>query len=464
MGLFGTSAAMSMFDLAPNKGTSGDGPGDDLQKKEFTASAHEISGTQNADTFYLSGTATGYGGKGADTIDVTDSAVAYGENGFDTMVADKASIIYGGNGADSLTAYENARAYGGDNGDVMFSDAFASSHRGAGDDTITALGQSWGDDGDDQFSIDLGGNAAVAVFGGAGDDTIVGSGGGASTVYGGLGDDLIDSEGFLAMGDAGNDTIVNAFSGGGGADSVFGGDGNDSLSGDTTHYGGEGDDTIFAEMGCGYGDGGNDRVAAQYAYGGAGDDMLRLLPFSGEGYVSGSEAYGGDGDDTLRGALDYIYDMGAAKILSGGAGNDLIYAKGGEQVDAGAGNDTVFAFTASYAETTNMTLGDGADNLVMTLAPASGDDTGDEMGSVTVQDFNPATDHLALIVAPSNVAGLQYSITPNLAGGNTEVTFTLLGASVIYDFQGLTSLNASAIKLYADEAAVAAGVSYRTLS
>jgi hypothetical protein len=44
------------------------------------------------------------------------------------------------------------------------------------------------------------------------------------------------------------------------------------------------------------------------------------------------------------------------------------------------------------------------------------------------------------------------------------VTFTLLGASVIYDFQGLTSLNASAIKLYADEAAVAAGVSYRTLS
>ena len=165
MGLFGTSAAMSMFDLAPNKGTSGDDPSDDLQKKEFTASAHEISGTQNADTFYLSGTAMGYGDKGADTIDVTDSAIAYGENGFDTIIADKTSIIYGGNGADSLTAYENARAYGGDNGDVMFSDAFASSHGGAGDDTITALGQSWGDDGDDQFSIDLGGNAAVAVFG-----------------------------------------------------------------------------------------------------------------------------------------------------------------------------------------------------------------------------------------------------------------------------------------------------------
>jgi hypothetical protein len=84
------------------------------------------------------------------------------------------------------------------------------------------------------------------------------------------------------------------------------------------------------------------------------------MPFAGEGYLSGSEAYGGDGDDTLQGVVDYTYDMGKAKILSGGAGDDLIYAKGGEQVDAGAGNDTVFAFTASYAETTNVTLGDGA--------------------------------------------------------------------------------------------------------
>lgn len=42
-------------------------------------------------------------------------------------------------------------------------------------------------------------------------------------------------------------------------------------------------------------------------------------------------------------------------------------------------------------------------------------------------------------------------------GGNTKVTLTLLGAPVIDDFQDLTGLNASAIKLYADQAAVAAG-------
>lgn len=464
LGLFGASAAMSMFDVASAKHGSSDDPEDNAQNRKFSASSRTISGTQDDDLFDLSGTATGYGGTGADEMGVSDSAAAYGGRGFDTIVGNQDSRLYGGRGADSLTASDNSRAYGGDDGDAILSGALAQSYGGAGDDTITAWGSGWGDGGDDTFSITLADTAAATIFGGAGDDTMVGSGGISSTAYGGLGDDHIESDGFLAMGDEGNDTIVNAYSGGGGADSVFGGDGNDSLSGDTTHYGGDGDDTIFAEMGRGFGDAGNDTVAAQYAYGGAGDDALRLMPFAGEGYLSGSHAYGGDGDDTLHGALDYTYDTGEAKILSGGAGDDLIYAKGGEQVDAGAGNDTIFTHTASYAETTHVTLGDGADDLVMTLAPTSGNDAGDNMGSVTVADFNPATDHLALIVAPSIAAGLQYTITPNLAGGNTEVTLTLSGASVIYDFQGLTSLNPSAIKLYADEAAVAAGTSYQTLA
>ena len=50
------------------------------------------------------------------------------------------------------------------------------------------------------------------------------------------------------------------------------------------------------------------------------------------------------------------------------------------------------------------------------------------------------------------------------ADENTEVTLTLFGASVSNDFQGLTGLNASAIKLFADEVAVAAGASYQTLA
>lgn len=419
-------------------------------------------------TLHVDGGETAHGGQGFDTIWASEESTAYGGAGQDNMVLSGDATGYGGWGDDTLIGSGTSEMFGGVANDVLTIGKDATGHGGAGNDTLNASGQSWGDEGDDIFEIDIPIGASVSIYGGAGDDTLMGAGTLDSavygTVYGGLGDDLINSDGFVAMGDAGNDTIVNAYSGGGGADSVFGGDGNDSLSGDTTHYGGEGDDTIFAEMARGYGDGGNDTVVAQYSYGGAGDDALRLLPFSGEGYLSGSEAYGGDGDDTLHGALDYTYDMGEAKILSGGAGDDVIYAKGGEQVDAGAGNDTVFVSTASYAETTSVTLGDGADDLVMALAPTSGNDAGDEMGSVTIQDFNPATDHLALIVAPSNAAELQYTITPNLAGGNTEVTLTLSGASVIYDFQGLTSLNASAIKLYADQAAVAAGTSYQTLA
>ncbi len=427
-------------------------------------SSGDTYGGPEDNTLRVGGEGTAHGGEGFDTIWASGDSTAYGGIGQDNMVLWGNATGHGGWGADTLMGSGTSEVFGGVANDVLSIGKDAVGYGGGGSDTLNASGESWGDEGDDFFDIDIPIGTTVPIHGGAGDDTMMGVGTLDSTVYGGLGDDLITADGFLAMGDAGNDTIVNAYSGGGGADSVFGGDGNDSLSGDTTHYGGEGDDTIFAEMGRGYGDAGNDTVAAQYAYGGAGDDALRLMPFSGEGYLSGSEAFGGDGDDTLHGALDYTYEAGEAKILSGGAGDDLIYAKGGEQVDAGAGNDTVFASTASYAETTSVTLGDGADDLVMALAPTSGDDAGDEMGSVTIQDFNPTTDHLALIVSPSNAAALQYTITPNLAGGNTEVILTLSGASVIYDFQGLTSLNASAIKLYADEAAVAAGMSYQTLA
>jgi Ca2+-binding RTX toxin-like protein len=429
-----------------------------------TVSSGDIYGGPDDNTLRAVGNGTAHGGQGFDTIWASEESTAYGGAGQDSMVLWGDATGYGGWGADTLIGSGTSDVFGGIANDVLTIGKDAIGYGGAGNDTLNARGESWGDEGDDFVDINIPIGTAVSIYGGAGDDTMKGAGTLDSTVYGGLGDDLITSDGFLAMGDAGNDTIVNAYSGGGGVDLVFGGDGNDSLSGDTTHYGGDGDDTIFAEMGRGYGDSGNDRVTAQYAYGGEGNDALRLLPFSGEGYLSRSEAYGGDGDDTLHGALDYTYEAGGAKILSGGAGNDLIYAKGGEHVDAGAGNDTVFAYTASFAETTNVTLGDGADDLVMTLAPTSGNDTGEEMGSVIIQDFNPANDHLALILAPSNAAGLQYIITPNLAGGNTEAILTLSGASVIYDFQGITSLSAGAIKLYADEAAVAAGTSYQTLA
>ncbi len=446
------------------------GWGDDTLKAWGTSAAN---GDVGDDVLTIGIEATGHGGVGNDTL--TAAGNAWGDDGDDTLILtpfhSPSALLYGGAGSDTLvtTAGATGIAYGGAGGDGLTIDARAQGFGGAGNDTFTASGASWGDDGDDRFDIAVTGLSPLSFYGGAGGDTMSGVGNydapigsGLSSLYGGLGDDRILADEMVAYGDDGNDTISNAFSGGGSADSVFGGIGNDSLSGDTTHYGGEGDDTISAEMGRGYGDAGNDIIAARFGYGGAGDDVLTTLPLIGEGGVTGnSEVYGGDGDDTLWGYGLATYEAGPAMVLSGGAGNDVIHSEGGDNVDAGAGKDTVFAYTADLAETSSITLGGGADDLFLALAP----DVADEKPTITVQDFDPASDHLALIVAAANAASVQYTITPNLAGGNTLLTITAPGSTVItYDFKGITSLDASAIKLYASEAAVTTGTSYGNLA
>ncbi len=113
----------------------------------------------------------------------------------------------------------------------------------------------------------------VTLFGGIGNDTLIGS---AFDDYmdGGDGNDRIS-------GNAGNDLLL----GGAGDDVISGGAGDDTISG------GAGRDTLS-------GDGGNDVIS-----GGAGDDLIR----------------GGDGDDTLLG------DAGKDRLL-GGKGVDRLIA------------------------------------------------------------------------------------------------------------------------------------------
>ena len=152
-----------------------------------------------------------------------------------------------------------------------------------------------------------GGKGHDIIFGGAGDDLIVGDPDGAEG-DGAEGNDWIH-------GGAGNDTIigdrfVNGSGDGaeGGADTIFGGDGDDFiLPGRSSDWvdGGAGDDIIIDDPDGA--EGGNDTLI-----GGEGNDIL-----SGGG--GNDSLVGGDGRDLLLGGE-------GADTLNGGVGEDLLVA------------------------------------------------------------------------------------------------------------------------------------------
>ena len=149
---------------------------------------------------------------------------------------------------------------------------------------------------------------AIILNGGAGNDTLEGSGS----------DDYLD-------GGSGDDHLF----GGGGDDGLNGGDGNDCL------YGGVMDDVMV-------GGDGNDRL-----YGGSGDDNLA----------------GGFGDDRLEGGPggDRLYGGSGNNVLLGGEGNDrLIGGSGDDRLEGGDGNDRLEGGLGND----NLFGGDGADEFV----------------------------------------------------------------------------------------------------
>lgn len=122
----------------------------------------------------------------------------------------------------------------------------------------------------------------------------------ADLMTGGAGDDLI-------RGGRGNDSLF----GQGGNDRIYGGPGRDRL------WGGPGDDVLR-------GDRGNDRLS-----GGPGSD--RIL--------------GGPGADVLIGVVgEDAFNTGADGKQSGGAGDDVIYARDGDQdtINCGPGYDVAY--------------------------------------------------------------------------------------------------------------------------
>jgi Ca2+-binding RTX toxin-like protein len=245
----------------------------------------------------------------------------------------------------------------------------------------TALIQVFGQDGNDQISLDETNGAlpSANLFGGNGNDTLIG----------GSGNDLL-------FGQAGNDTLL----GKGGNDQLFGGDGNDIL------VGGTGNDQVFGQAGndrmiWNPGDGsdlneGGDGIDTVVVNGGNGAenftatpngtrvrfDRVSPAPFSLDiGTSENLVVNMNGGDDSFTGS------NGLAPLISltvdGGAGNDRITGGDGNDVLIGGdGNDTIIGGRGND----RMIGGAGDDTFVWN--PGDGSDVVEGQGGHDTLQFN----------------------------------------------------------------------------
>ncbi len=187
--------------------------------------------------------------------------------------------------------------------------------------------------------------AITRIYGGSGDDTIVG-GMGMDLIYGQAGDDLINGRaGYDRIwGDHGNDNLDSGNEG-----VIHGGNGDDLLKGAHSLYGGEGNDRLTG-------------VGRAWLAGGRGDDII----------IAGGPSYlgGGDGNDQLLGGT-------SSDTLDGGDGNNTLRGHGGnDSLSAGVGRD-VFS-GGSGTDTADYSLRDAdlaltIDGLANDGAPGEGD-------------------------------------------------------------------------------------------
>ena len=202
---------------------------------------------------------------------------------------------------------------------------------------------SHGDDLIDLSAVSIGtypNMTGVLIVGGPGDDTLIGSSfgdvidgnGGNDQITGGAGDDqLSGSHGHdVLQAGPGNDVVL----GGWGRDSLSGGAGDDVLNGqdgrDTLMEAVDADLTLSDTQLTGLGVDRLGRIETAQLSGGAGDNKLDAVDFTGMTTLAG-----GDGDDELIGGH-------AADVLWGGEGNDLLTGHDGDDtLGGGAGNDVL---------------------------------------------------------------------------------------------------------------------------
>jgi hypothetical protein len=206
-------------------------------------------------------------------------------------------------------------------------------------------------DGDDHMDASAyAGPSFVALYGGAGNDRVIGSDG-PDSLCGEEGDDIID-------GRAGNDWLYP----GPGDDIARGGAGNDNLASDNTldgtdqMLGGTGNDWVYYTSRLEYvtvtlnngladdgADGEGDLVESmENAYAGRGGSLLVGTAAANffNGGPGADEMYGGGGDDILQG-------YGGPDVMFGEEGEDWVSGLGGpDTLDGGAGADEIHCGTA----------------------------------------------------------------------------------------------------------------------
>jgi Tol biopolymer transport system component/Ca2+-binding RTX toxin-like protein len=418
-----------------------------------TAGNDILSGTDPGDTALVL--------TGADAIGLLAGDDAYDARGGDDWVSggDGNDLINGGSGNDTLLGDAgsdkligdggNDKLYGGDGTDLLVGGAGADAFDGgAGLDRVdydnavtlilgasgTAVAGSTGDAIGDTFSgiehirgsdqadvIDVS-TAIGIVYGGAGDDTLIG-GSGTNQINGDAGNDTIyggGASGAIMAGDAGPRTYEVLF-GGEGDDAIvtgtlagqsaaaWGDAGDDRLTGGAGTeglFGGDGSDTIATG-------GGNDRV-----YGGTGDDTITI-----GGDFASVEAYGGDGRDVLSaagaGTAVRLYGDNDQDVLEGGSGGDVFYGgDGADRAYGGDGND--YIYDADGMSGDSVEGGHGFDSVIYSLG-----------GTYDFSASNPLADIIA-----EDVELIQFQAQVTVVGSDRLERFNGSGAADTIDGGG----------------------------
>ena len=255
------------------------------------------------------------GGAGDDDLDGGSGYDELREGGDADYVLENNSLS--GQGHDDIRSFETARLTGGGGANQIDTTSFSGpvTLRGSGGDDLL-LSASYDD-------LLLGGNGDDTLDSGAGLDTLNGGNGTDRMQTFGDGDYVITDNAVTGLTTATLVSIEAADITGGASDNVLDASG---FTGDTTLWGGGGQDVITGGVGDDWLNGNDGADAIQ---GGGGDDLLH----GGEG---ADLMIGGDGDDSLNGEA-------GDDTIDGGAGNDQLIGKEGRDLLLGReGNDSLY--------------------------------------------------------------------------------------------------------------------------
>jgi len=436
--IFGQGDNDTLISVGPNDTLYG---GDDEDSIRAQRTPALLFGDSGNDTIIAEARASLYGGVGEDFLQGTVEAnLMFGNEGEDTMLggAQRRDSLYGGKGNDSIGFFI---AGGGNNLGLPLTGGFA------GNEGSNFLRGDLGDD------LVVGINVRDSLYGGRGNDTLVGV---ASNSYlsGDLDDDILfitnSTQTVSFFGSSVNIAVGverTTLLGGAGNDILSGGYGGDANSGKNFLDGGDDNDTItvYASQDTALGGAGNDSITSSTATipgvlssggkslldGGVGNDTIvaafatdTMIGGEGNDSLSGTftNAAGGDGNDTINATAAIFAGTGTALItLEGGLGNDSLI---------GYTNPTT---SSSFTVTNLMNGGVGSDTIIF------GSQRDSLIGNLEGNDF---ISYASTITFSGTVVNL---ITDTLGsnfitGGNgTDVITTGSGDDILFgDFSNTT--------------------------